>query len=57
MNKQFLSNIYEGSTAVEEHKDKDKADGLEIAKSFILGGHQAYKLTRPTSRTLPYLFT
>jgi archaellin len=37
------TNIYEGNTAVVEHKDKDQAVGLEIAKSFILCGHQAYK--------------
>jgi hypothetical protein len=35
--------IYEGSTAVVEHKDKDQVVGLEIAESFILCGHQAYK--------------
>jgi hypothetical protein len=27
---------------VVEHKDKDHAAGLEIAKSFILCGHHAY---------------
>ncbi len=37
------SGIYEGSTAVVEHKDKDQATGLEIAELFILCGHQAYK--------------
>ncbi len=37
------TNIYEGNTAVVEYKDKDQAVGLEIAKSFILCGHQAYK--------------
>ncbi len=38
------TSIYEGSTVVIEHKDKDHAAGLEIAESFILGCHQAYKL-------------
>jgi hypothetical protein len=37
------TNIYEGSTAMVEHKDKDQAAGVEIAESFILCGHQAYK--------------
>jgi hypothetical protein len=37
------TNIYEGSTAVVEHKDKDQAAGLEIDESFILCRHQAYK--------------
>jgi hypothetical protein len=37
------TNIYEGSTAVVEHKDKDQAAVLEIAGSVILCGHQAYK--------------
>jgi hypothetical protein len=37
------SGIYEGSTAVVEHKDKDKTAGLEIAKLFILCDHQAHK--------------
>jgi hypothetical protein len=35
--------MYEGSTVVVEHKDKDQAAGLEITESFILCGHQAYK--------------
>jgi hypothetical protein len=34
---------YEGSTAVLEHQDKDQAVGLELAESFILCGHQAFK--------------
>jgi hypothetical protein len=38
------TNTYEGSTAVMEHKDKVPATRLEIAKSFILCGHQAYKM-------------
>ncbi len=37
------SNVYEGSTAVVEHHDKDQAAGLELAESFILYGHQAFK--------------
>jgi hypothetical protein len=37
------SNTYEGSTAVVEHQDKDQAAGLELAESFILCGHQAFK--------------
>ncbi len=37
------TNIYEGSTAVVEHKDKDQAAGLEIAELSILCVHQAYK--------------
>jgi hypothetical protein len=37
------SNVYEGSTAVVEHHDKDQAAGLELAKSFILCRHQAFK--------------
>jgi hypothetical protein len=35
-------NIYKGSTAMVEHKDKDQATGLEIAESIILCGHKAY---------------
>jgi hypothetical protein len=27
-----------------EHGDKDQAAGLEIAESFILCGHQAFKM-------------
>jgi hypothetical protein len=34
--------VYEGSTAVVEHKNKDQAAVLEIAESFILCGHQAF---------------
>jgi hypothetical protein len=37
------TNIYEGSTAVVEHKDKDQAAVQEIAGLVILCGHQAYK--------------
>jgi hypothetical protein len=37
------SNTYEGSTVVVEHQDKDQTAGLELAKSFILCGHQAFK--------------
>jgi hypothetical protein len=37
------SGIYEGINAFVKHKDKDQAAGLEIAESFILCGHQAYK--------------
>jgi hypothetical protein len=35
--------IYEGSIAVMEHKEKDQVAGLEIAESFILCSHQAFK--------------
>jgi hypothetical protein len=35
--------MYEGSTAVVEHQDKDQAARLEVAESFILCGHQAFK--------------
>jgi hypothetical protein len=37
------SNTYKGSTVVVEHQDKDQAAGLELAESFILCGHQAFK--------------
>jgi hypothetical protein len=37
------SGVYEGDVAVVEHSDKDRAAGLEIAESFILCGHQAFK--------------
>jgi hypothetical protein len=37
------TNTYEGSTVVIEHQDKDQAAGLELAESFILCGHQAFK--------------
>jgi hypothetical protein len=37
------SNTYEGSTVVVDHQDKDQAAGLELAESFILCGHQAFK--------------
>ncbi len=37
------SNTYEGSTVVVEHQEKDQAAGLELAESFILCGHQAFK--------------
>jgi hypothetical protein len=37
------SNTYEGSTVVVEHQDKDQAVGLELAESFLLCGHQAFK--------------
>jgi hypothetical protein len=37
------SGVYEGSTAVVEHQDKDQAAGLEMADSFILCSHQAFK--------------
>ncbi len=36
------SGIYEGGTAVGEHRDKDQAAGLEMTKCFILCGHQAF---------------
>jgi hypothetical protein len=37
------TNVFENSTAVVEHKDKDQATGLEIAESMITCGHQAWK--------------
>jgi hypothetical protein len=37
------TNTYEGSTVVVEHQDKDQAAWLELAESFILCGHQAFK--------------
>ncbi len=37
------SGVYEGSTAVVEHHNKDQAARLELAESFILCGHQAFK--------------
>jgi hypothetical protein len=37
-------NVFKGSTVVVEHKDKNEAAGLEIAESFILCEHQAYKM-------------
>jgi hypothetical protein len=37
------TNTYEGSTVVVEHQDKDQAAGLELAESFILCGHQAFR--------------
>ncbi len=40
----YQTSIYEGSTVVVEHKDKDQAAGLEIAELFILCCHQAYKM-------------
>jgi hypothetical protein len=37
------TNTYEGSTVIMEHQDEDQAAGLELAESFILCGHQAFK--------------
>jgi hypothetical protein len=37
------SRVYERSTMVVEHQDKDQAEGLEMADSFILRSHQAFK--------------
>ncbi len=37
------SSSYEGSTFVVEHQDKDQAAGLEVAESFILCGHHAFR--------------
>ncbi len=39
----FSGQAVEGSTAVVEHQDKNQAAGLELAESFILCGHQAFK--------------
>jgi hypothetical protein len=47
------TNMYEGSTAVVKHKDKDQAAGLEIAESFIPGGHQAFKTHKEYSHLHP----
>jgi hypothetical protein len=38
------TSIYEASTVIVEHKDKDQAAGLEIAGLFMLCGVQAYKM-------------
>jgi hypothetical protein len=35
------TNVFEGSIAVVNHKDKDQAAGLEITESFILCSYQA----------------
>jgi hypothetical protein len=37
------TNTYERLTVVVEHQVKDQAAGLELAESFILCGHQAYR--------------
>jgi hypothetical protein len=37
------TNTDEGSTVVVEHQDKDQAAGLELAESFILCRHQAFR--------------
>ncbi len=37
------TSTYEGSTVVVEHQDKDQAAGLEVAESFILCSHQAFR--------------
>jgi hypothetical protein len=37
------TNTYEGSTVVVEHQEKDQAARLELAESFILCGHQAFR--------------
>jgi hypothetical protein len=37
------TNTYEGSTVVVEHQDKDQPARLELADSFILCGHQAFR--------------
>jgi hypothetical protein len=37
------SGVYEGGVAAVVHRDKDQAAGLEIAESFILCSHQAFK--------------
>jgi hypothetical protein len=45
------SGVYEGSTAVLEHQDKNQAAGLEMADSFILSSHQVFKTHIKNSRT------
>jgi hypothetical protein len=37
------TSTYQGSTVIVEHQDKDQAAGLEVAESFILCGHQAFR--------------
>ncbi len=37
------SSTYEESMVVVEHQDKDQAAGLEVAESFILCSHQAFR--------------
>jgi hypothetical protein len=37
------SSSYKGSIVVVEHQDKDQAAGLEVAESFILCGHHAFR--------------
>jgi hypothetical protein len=37
------TSTYEGSTVIVEHQDKDQAAGLEVAESYILCGHQAFR--------------
>ncbi len=45
MRKAYMNqtNTYEGSTVVVEHQDKDQAAGLQLAESFILCRHQAFR--------------
>ncbi len=38
------SSVYEGATTVVEHQDKYQAARLEMAESFILCSHQAFKI-------------
>ncbi len=38
------TNVYKGSMAVVEQRDKDQALGLQILESFILCGHKTYKM-------------
>jgi hypothetical protein len=44
------TNTYKGFTVVVEHQDKDQAAGLELAESFILCGHQAFRTHIKNSR-------
>jgi hypothetical protein len=46
------TNGLEGSTTVEEHKDKDQAAGVEIAESFLPCCGPACKLTGLRTKTV-----
>jgi hypothetical protein len=40
----YESGVYEGGVVFLEHRAKEQAVGLEIVESFILCGHQAFKM-------------
>jgi hypothetical protein len=50
----MLYALYEGATAVVEHPDKDQAAELEMADSFILCSHQAFKTHRKSIAVFIY---